>query len=96
MSEAPERKGYVLTLSCPDVPGVVYAVAQHIMDDGFNIFASQQFLDQAADRFFMRVHVHDARERDLTVDDVRASFAAVGERRGCCRTPATARACCCW
>ncbi|UYM07050.1 formyltetrahydrofolate deformylase [Solicola gregarius] len=82
MSEAPERKGYVLTLSCPDVPGIVFAVSKHFMDEGFNIFASQQFLDEAADRFFMRVHVHDARDRELTVDEVRAAFASVGTRFG--------------
>ncbi|UPK74749.1 formyltetrahydrofolate deformylase [Nocardioidaceae bacterium SCSIO 66511] len=80
MSDAPERKGYVLTLSSPDVPGIVYAVSKHFMDEGFNIFASQQFLDQSADRFFMRVHVHDAHGRDRSVDEVRAAFAAVGER----------------
>lgn len=77
---APERVGYVLTLSCPDVPGIVYAVAKHFMDEGFNIFASQQFLDESSDRFFMRVHVHDARDRSLTVQEVRAAFAPAGER----------------
>ena len=77
---APERAGYVLTLSCPDVPGIVYAVAKHFMDAGFNIFASQQFLDESANRFFMRVHVHDAHVRALSVDEVRTEFAPVGER----------------
>jgi formyltetrahydrofolate deformylase len=46
---------YVLTLSCPDRPGIVAAVAGLLAARGGNIVESQQFGDQATDRFFMRV-----------------------------------------
>lgn len=77
---APERRGYVLTLSCDDMPGIVYAVSKHFVEHGFNVFASQQFLDDVAGRFFMRVHVHDARDREVDTADVRAAFRPVGEQ----------------
>jgi formyltetrahydrofolate deformylase len=46
---------YVLTLSCPDRPGIVAAVAGLLAGCGGNIVESQQFGDQATGRFFMRV-----------------------------------------
>ena len=46
---------YVLTLSCPDRPGIVAAVAGLLAARGGNIVESQQFGDQATGRFFMRV-----------------------------------------
>jgi formyltetrahydrofolate deformylase len=46
---------YVLTLSCPDRPGIVAAVSGLLATRGGNIVESQQFGDQATGRFFMRV-----------------------------------------
>ncbi|NLT54001.1 MAG: formyltetrahydrofolate deformylase [Actinomycetales bacterium] len=51
---------HVLTLSCPDRPGIVHAVAGTVVDQGGNIVESQQFGDPATDRFFMRVAVEPA------------------------------------
>ncbi len=48
---------FVLTLSCPDRPGIVHAVAAYLYQAGGNILDSQQYADRIADRFFMRVHV---------------------------------------
>lgn len=47
---------YVLTLSCPDRPGIVYAVAKYIAGHDGNIWESQQFDDREGGMFFMRVH----------------------------------------
>ena len=47
----------VLTLSCPDRPGIVRAVAGMLADHGGNITESQQFGDPDSGRFFMRVQV---------------------------------------
>ena len=65
---------YVLTLSCPDRPGIVAAVAGLLAARGGNIVESQQFGDQATCRFFMRVQ--------FTVtgghaDDLRAALAGL-------------------
>ena len=46
---------YVLTLSCPDRPGIVAAVAGLLAGHGGNIVESQQYGDPATGRFFMRV-----------------------------------------
>ncbi|HEX4834190.1 MAG TPA: formyltetrahydrofolate deformylase [Trebonia sp.] len=47
---------YILTLSCPDKPGIVYAVSSFLVQHSANIIDSQQYGDLAEDRFFMRVH----------------------------------------
>ncbi len=47
---------YVLTLSCPDKPGIVYAVASFLVQHSGNILASQQYGESPDGRFFMRVH----------------------------------------
>lgn len=45
----------ILTLSCPDQPGLVASVAKILADHGGNIVDSQQFNDAETDLFFMRV-----------------------------------------
>jgi formyltetrahydrofolate deformylase len=47
---------YVLTLSCADVKGIVYAVSGLLYQAGCNILDSQQYGDPATRLFFMRVH----------------------------------------
>jgi formyltetrahydrofolate deformylase len=48
---------HVLTLSCPDRPGIVHAVSSVLVTTGCNILDSSQYRDPDSDRFFMRVHV---------------------------------------
>ena len=55
MSADPGRE-YVLTLSCPDKPGIVYAVSSFLVQHSANILASQQYGESPDGRFFMRVH----------------------------------------
>ncbi|GAA3470298.1 formyltetrahydrofolate deformylase [Nonomuraea roseola] len=64
---------YVLTLSCPDRPGVVAAVSGLLAARGCNITESQQFGDQAAKRFFMRVQFTAA----LPQDELSSAFAGL-------------------
>jgi hypothetical protein len=45
----------VLTLSCPDIPGIVAAVAGTLAAAGCNILESQQHDDLDSGQFFMRV-----------------------------------------
>jgi formyltetrahydrofolate deformylase len=54
---------WVLSLSCPDRPGIVHAVAGLLAEHGGNITESQQFGDQASGLFFMRVQVESAASR---------------------------------
>jgi formyltetrahydrofolate deformylase len=46
---------HVLTLSCPDRPGIVAAVSGVLAGRNGNIVESQQYGDPATSRFFMRV-----------------------------------------
>jgi formyltetrahydrofolate deformylase len=72
---------YVLTLDCPDRPGIVHAVASFLVRSSANILESQQFDDRTEGRFFMRVLVElvDAR---VTLDELRDGFAAVARTWG--------------
>jgi formyltetrahydrofolate deformylase len=63
----------ILTLSCPDRRGIVYAVARAIAEGGGNILDSQQFGDPDASTFFMRVHFAD--DAGAAVDAWRDTFA---------------------
>ncbi|HET9050724.1 MAG TPA: formyltetrahydrofolate deformylase [Candidatus Dormibacteraeota bacterium] len=45
----------MLTLSCPDRPGIVHAVTGVLVDLDCNILESQQFGDPATGRFFLRL-----------------------------------------
>ena len=71
---------YVLTLSCPDKQGIVHAVSSYLFMTGCNIEDSQQFGDHDTGLFFMRVHFSG--EAPVTVDKLRASFAAIGDSFG--------------
>ncbi len=66
---------YVLTLSCPDRPGIVHAVTSFLLRHGGDIRESQQFGDRQHGRFFMRIdfEVADA----TTAEALRADFATV-------------------
>ena len=71
---------HVLTLACPDRPGIVHAVSGAIAGVGANIVESQQFREPSSDTFFMRVQIDpepgagvDPLTRSLTT--VAASFA---------------------
>ncbi|MEV0489097.1 formyltetrahydrofolate deformylase [Streptomyces atratus] len=68
---------YVLTLSCPDKKGIVHAVSSYLLMTGCNIEDSQQFGDHDTGLFFMRVHF--SADAPVTVEKLRASFAAIGD-----------------
>ncbi|MER5934790.1 formyltetrahydrofolate deformylase [Streptomyces sp. NPDC002054] len=68
---------YVLTLSCPDKQGIVHAVSSYLFMTGCNIEDSRQFGDHDTGLFFMRVHF--SADEPVTVEKLRASFAAIGD-----------------
>jgi formyltetrahydrofolate deformylase len=76
------RQEYVLTLDCPDVPGIVYAVSGFLVDHGGNILESQQHNDRLGERFFMRVLFETLSEPAPDLDTLRAGFEPVAERFG--------------
>ncbi|MFD5511023.1 formyltetrahydrofolate deformylase [Streptomyces sp. NPDC059761] len=74
-AQAPQQ--YVLTLSCPDKRGIVHAVSSYLFMTGCNIEDSRQFGDHDTGLFFMRVHF--SADAPVTLDKLRASFAAIGD-----------------
>ena len=67
---------WVLSLSCPDRPGIVAAVAGLLAEHGGNITESQQFGDPLSGLFFMRVQV----EASAVEDELRGALGELGEQ----------------
>jgi len=73
---APTHPDYVLTVDCPDGPGLVHAVSGFLLERSGNIRESQQFDDPVSGRFFLRVHF-ESQDHAVTLDDLRAGFEEV-------------------
>jgi formyltetrahydrofolate deformylase len=71
---------FVLTLSCPDRPGIVHAVSGYLVEHGANIVESQQFGDRLTSRFFMRISFTTATPTDPA--PLREAFADTAQRFG--------------
>jgi formyltetrahydrofolate deformylase len=71
---------FVLTLSCPDRPGIVHAVSGYLVDHGANIVESQQFGDRLTSRFFMRIAFTTATATDA--GPLREAFAPTAQNFG--------------
>ncbi|ROV87907.1 hypothetical protein VPNG_10368 [Cytospora leucostoma] len=56
---------YILTLSCPDKPGIVHAVTGIFASNNVNIIDLQQFSDPESNKFFMRVHFGPVSSSDV-------------------------------
>jgi len=72
---------YVLTLSCPDRPGIVSAVSTFLAHNGQNILDAQQFGDIETGHFFMRV-VFTAADLAVELAALQTGFTAIAERFG--------------
>jgi formyltetrahydrofolate deformylase len=55
MDDVAAGREFALTLSCPDRPGIVYAVSSFLVQHSANILASQQYGERPDGHFFMRV-----------------------------------------
>ncbi|MGH3457284.1 formyltetrahydrofolate deformylase [Aeromicrobium sp.] len=69
---------FVLTLACPDGPGIVHDVSGFLARRGGNIVESQQFGDHQTGRFFMRIDFEIP--GPAFADELRVEFAPVAER----------------
>lgn len=76
---------YILTLSCPDRPGIVHAVTGFLAQHNLNIVDSQQFGDPTSKKFFMRVHfqeVEASKEKSIDVEQLRNAFGETATSMG--------------
>lgn len=62
---------YILTLSCPDRPGIVHAVSGFLYERGGNIEEAAQYNDHGTGLFFMRVRFACDQ---LTFEDLKAQL----------------------
>ncbi|MDB5752792.1 MAG: purU [Ramlibacter sp.] len=67
---------YILTLSCPDRPGIVHAVSGFLLERGGNIEEAAQYNDHDTGLFFMRVRFACGQ---LTQDDLRTQLRLFAE-----------------
>lgn len=75
------HKEFALTLSCPNRPGIVAAVATFLFENQCNILDAQQFDDLESNRFFMRVLFNPVSE-GVTLEALKERFNSVAESFG--------------
>jgi hypothetical protein len=68
---------YLLTLACPNRPGIVARVTAELFSHGGNILEAHQFDDTETGRFFTRIvfNLHDDRQ----IPNLVASFKPIGD-----------------
>jgi formyltetrahydrofolate deformylase len=71
---------YLLTLSCPNKPGIVAKVTAALYAHGGNILEAHQYDDNLTDRFFMRMRFDMRGESGI--DPVTADFEPIAEAFG--------------
>ena len=70
---------HVLTLDCPESPGIVHAVSSFLLEHGCDIIDNKQFGERSEGHFFMRVHFASDGDASTAVT-LRAAFAPVAEK----------------
>jgi formyltetrahydrofolate deformylase len=77
-SSAPGVAGheFVVTIVCPDRPGIVHAVTGFLVRHGGNILESQQYDDRDTGRFFMRMGF-EISDPSVTAEQLREAFSAI-------------------
>ena len=74
---------HVLTLDCPESPGIVHAVSGFLVDHGCDIIDNLQFGDRDQNHFFMRLHLVCATsgtDANGVTERLRSDFVTVAER----------------
>ncbi|WP_461188685.1 formyltetrahydrofolate deformylase [Arthrobacter sp. Z4-13] len=83
---ATRKAEFVLTLSCPDKPGIVRAVTTFLADRGFDIVEHQQFDDHVSGNLYLRTAFAAGAPADTDVPDtvevLTEAFQPIGEDFG--------------
>jgi formyltetrahydrofolate deformylase len=75
------QRRFVLTLSCPDRPGIVHAVTSYLVNFGLDITEHQQFDDGLHGRLFMRTSFV-SESQDLRVGHLATAFEPIAAAFG--------------
>src|SRR3954447_17998483 len=79
--KTPTTVEHVLTLDCPEGPGIVHAVSGFLLEHGCDIIDNKQFGERSEGHFFMRVHFVSEGD-ESTLQELRDAFAPVADRFG--------------
>ena len=80
LQNRPSPTGYVLTLSCPDRPGIVFSLTEFLLLHDCTIVECQQFVDRDAEKFFIRIQFEAAYDATVELDALRTDFNDVAQR----------------
>ena len=73
---------FVLTLSCPDRPGIVFSLTEFLLMHDCTIVECQQFIDRDAEKFFIRLQFEAAYGATVELDRLRTDFVDLAQRFG--------------
>ena len=77
---------YVLTLSCPERPGIVHAVTRFLDGGGFDILEHQQVDDHSSGTLFLRTAFRPdgfrAHRDAISASELGSAFAPIAEQFG--------------
>jgi len=72
---------YVLTLACPERPGIVRAITAFLADRGFDIVEHQQFDDHISGKLYLRTAFTPG-DKEVSAEGLSAEFAAIADEFG--------------
>jgi formyltetrahydrofolate deformylase len=72
--------GYVLTLTCPDRPGIIFALTDFLLSHDCTIVECQQFIDRDTEKFFIRIQFEAAYDATVELERLRGDFIDVAQR----------------
>jgi formyltetrahydrofolate deformylase len=78
--EAQAAAGSILTLSCPDRPGIIHAVSGALLELDYNIVESQEFHAHRDGMFFMRVRAEQQRPGPADIEELDAAIGELADR----------------
>ncbi len=75
-------RGIVLTLACPDAPGLIAETSGFIFRQALNIIESAQFTDATTNTFFMRIVAEPVSGANADIAGLHDAFAPIAARHG--------------
>ncbi len=71
----------ILTVLCPDQPGLIYRITSQILEQGANIVSNQEFVEPNEKIFFLRAEIENLKDTFLLVKRLQAVLPEEAETR---------------
>lgn len=62
---------YILTVQCPDRPGLIHMITSVILDQNANIVTNQEFVEQEEKVFFLRAEIENLPDSKILLEQIR-------------------------